>query len=404
MEILYIGKLCDDELFKIIENKQQPYSVAQYMYEKALCDELKKNKNLNINFISIYQTEYFPKDNFIFKRKKNKSEGFKYIKFINIPYLRELSYFISTCLYIIMWYCNILGKKDKCIFTSNHFLPVSLAVVLLSKFFSIKRIVTFTDLSLFTYSREKIEKMKFYKKLFIKPYISLVNRLQQSYNAYILFSKGMNQIVNPKNKPYIIMEGIFNNNNLDLTLKSSRVNSIAYAGTLNKEVGIDKILDVFSLIKDKNIELWLIGKGDMVNEIIEKSKCNSNIKYLGFMSRNYVFEKLKEAKLLINLRNPNDIYTKCSFPSKMFEYMVSGTPVLTTKLDGIPDEYYNYLFTVDNYLNIEIANKIVEILNYSNNEREKLGSNARDFILNNKNSVSQVKLITNFLFKIIWEK
>ena len=58
---------------------------------------------------------------------------------------------------------------------------------------------------------------------------------------------------------------------------------------------------------------------------------------------------MKEAKLLINLRNPEDKYTKYSFPSKTFEYMVSGTPFFTTKLEGIPSEYYNYLYCIDSY-------------------------------------------------------
>ncbi len=75
MKILYLGKICDHELYKIRENKQQPYFVAQFMFEKALYDELKKHNNISVEGISIYQTEYFPNDNFIFRRKKSKLEG-----------------------------------------------------------------------------------------------------------------------------------------------------------------------------------------------------------------------------------------------------------------------------------------------------------------------------------------
>ena len=50
------------------------------------------------------------------------------------------------------------------------------------------------------------------------------------------------------------------------------------------------------------------------------------------------------ATLLINPRFSNEEYTKYSFPSKNMEYMASGTPILTTKLPGMPKEYYEYIY------------------------------------------------------------
>ena len=71
---------------------------------------------------------------------------------------------------------------------------------------------------------------------------------------------------------------------------------------------------------------------------------------------------MSNADLLVNLRDSRIEYTKLSFPSKMFDYMASGTPVLTTKLDGIPIEYYDYVFSIDSYSSSSIADKIREIL------------------------------------------
>lgn len=400
MNILYFGKICDNDLFKKKEKNKQPYFIAQYMYEKALCDEFLKNEELDLEIISIYQTEYFPKDSLFFYRNSKEKNKIDYLKFINLPYLRELTYFISACIHIIKWYIKHKGEKNKCIYSSCHFAPVSLAIVIMGKLLSIKRIVTFTDLSLFTYSSEKINKMKVYKKIIMRPYVYLVNMLQKSYDAYILFSKKMNEIVNLNKKPYLVIEGIYNSQHLNLDDINTKANAIAHAGTLNKEYGIEKILNVFALIDDPTLELWLIGKGDMTNEIIEKSKHDNRIKYLGFMQRSEVFEKLKKARLLVNLRNTDDVYTKYSFPSKMFEYMASGTPVLTTKLEGIPHEYYNYLYTTESYNDEVIKNKIVEILNKNDKDRLEFGMKARKYILNEKNSRKQVQKIVNFLRNI----
>jgi len=36
-----------------------------------------------------------------------------------------------------------------------------------------------------------------------------------------------------------------------------------------------------------------------------------------------------------------------SFPSKLIEYMASATPVLTTRLPGIPPEYEPYVYWIE---------------------------------------------------------
>ena len=404
MNILYFGKIVDEQLHNENEEKRKnPYNTAQYSYEKAFCDEMCKKSKMEI--ASIYQLNNFPKAQLIFGRKKQKFQNtqMKYIHFINIPFFKEICYFFSTCLKVIKWGIKNRKQNNKYIYANTHYAPVSLGIVLMGKLLKIKKVITFTDLSLFTYSEERIKKMPLYKKIVIRPYVKLVNKLQQSYDLYVLFSKQMNDIVNPRKKPYLVMEGIYNSDNLNLD-KVKKENAIAHAGTLNKEVGIDKILDVFSKIEDDNLELWLIGKGDMDETIKKATKKDKRIKFLGFLPNTQVFEHLKRAKLLINLRNPEDIYTRYSFPSKTFEYMVSGTPFFTTKLAGIPKEYYKYLYTIDSYNTDDIKNKILEILNEEDKNLENFGLQAKEFILKNKNAEKQVDKIFDFFMINVEEK
>ena len=51
---------------------------------------------------------------------------------------------------------------------------------------------------------------------------------------------------------------------------------------------------------------------------------------------------------MINPRSTLDDFTKYSFPSKTIEYMYSGTPLLTTRLKGIPNEYFDFVFSAEN--------------------------------------------------------
>lgn len=395
IDILYFGNFCDEKLHLKDEKENKfPYRMAQYNYEKAFLDEMCKLNNVNI--VSLYQQSNFPKKELFFSRAKFRKDNIKidYVPYINLPFIKETMFFIDTCIKIINW--NKKSKeKSKCIFANIHYAPVSFAIVTMGKILNIKKAITFTDLSLYTYSKDKQKNMAWYKKMIIKPYIELVNKLQKSYNLYILFSKEMKNVVNPQGNPFIVMEGIYNPDKLDFN-KTKKEKAIAYAGKLNKEVGVDKILQVFSKMKDKDLELWLLGSGDMEKEIIEAAKKDKRIKFLGFKTRKEVFEYLKKAKVLVNLRNPKLEYTKYSFPSKTFEYMVSGTPFVTTKLEGIPEEYGNYIFFTE-YKDEEIIKKIEEILKKDEKDLELLGNKARKFVIENKSAVKQVERINEFL-------
>lgn len=395
IDILYFGNFCDEKLHLKDEKENKfPYRMAQYNYEKAFLDEMCKLNNVNI--VSLYQQSNFPKKELFFSRAKYMKDHIKidYVPYINLPFIKETMFFIDTCVKIIKW-----NKKsednNKCIFANIHYAPVSLAIVAMGNILNIKKVITFTDLSLYTYSKDKQKNMAWYKKMIIKPYIELVNKLQKSYNLYILFSKEMKNVVNPQGNPFIVMEGIYNPDKLDFN-KTKKEKAIAYAGKLNKEVGVDKILQVFSKMKDKDLELWLLGSGDMEKEIIEAAKKDKRIKFLGFKTREEVFEYLKKAKVLVNLRNPKLEYTKYSFPSKTFEYMVSGTPFVTTKLEGIPEEYGNYIFFTE-YKDDAIIKNIEEILQKDEKKMELLGNKAREFVIENKSAVKQVGRINEFL-------
>ncbi|AMB97022.1 glycosyltransferase [Aerococcus urinaeequi] len=401
MNILYFGKISENEVFVELEKKQKPYVIAQTMYEKAICEELKLRDDVKLDINTIFQTEYFPNDKLIIN-KNSKKLSYYYIPYINLPFLRELSYFIISCIRILFWKFKHRKDDELIIYSSNHFPPVSMAIVLIGGLLRIPKVVTFTDLPLFTYSQEKILKMKIYKRVIIKPYLRLVNLLQQKYDGYILFSKAMNKIVNKRGAPNCIVEGAYNSDQIDLSITSKpKEFIIAHAGTLNREVGIEKIIEVFDNIKTENVQLWLIGTGDMTPDIIEKANLDSRIKYFGFLPKPEVFSLLKKATLLINLRNPEDIYTKYSFPSKMFEYMVSGTPTLTTKIEGIPTEYYNYVYSVDGYESNDIAKEIDDILGKDKFELTSIGLKAREYVIQNKNASIQANKIAALLKKVI---
>ena len=104
----------------------------------------------------------------------------------------------------------------------------------------------------------------------------------------------------------------------------------------------------------------------------------------------------KSSTVLVNPRANNFSFTKFSFPSKIMEYMSSGTPVLAYKLDGMPDEYLNYMYIIPEHENgLYLALK--EVLSKNDNELIEIGLKAKEFMLLHKNSKVQTKKILTML-------
>ena len=80
--------------------------------------------------------------------------------------------------------------------------------------------------------------------------------------------------------------------------------------------------------------------------------------------------------------------------------MVSGTPVLTTILPGMPVEYHQYVYmfdkgeTVDGY-----ASVLNQVLSLPLEQLQEKGKEARQWVLRNKNNYLQAKRIIDLLGK-----
>lgn len=408
MDILYYGLASDNERFQKHSHKSNsPYMVAQQMFEVAMIEGLEKRENVKLFCNYILQDNSYPKSKTLYvkniTKKLTKKTIVKYIPYINLPAIRFVSLFFSTLLRTAKWCLKYRNSKQKVILSAVNYLPVSYANMIVSKLFNVNNACIFTDSTAFLLLNERIKKMSFIKRLVIPIYTKLVRQTERSYDGYIFFSKYMDEVINKNKKPYIVMEGIFNPDGLDLK-EVKKEKAIMYAGSLFEEYGIKLFLDAFKLIQDKDMQLWIFGGGEMVDYIQKLSKEDSRIKYMGFKPRDEVFEYEKKATLLINTRFSKDLYTKLSFPSKTFEYMVSGTPFLTTKIGGIPSEYYQYLYTIDIETPDQIKQKIINIFEESNEERLNFGIRARNFILQNKNAEVQTRKIYEFLENLTSER
>lgn len=207
-------------------------------------------------------------------------------------------------------------------------------------------------------------------------------------DAYILLTEAMNDVVNVSRiKPYVVIEG-----QADSSMKNypnefhhkDKPYVCLYSGSINRIHGIEYMVEGFLKAKLENVELHIYGGGDFEVELKSISKNNKNVKYFGVKLIDEVIKAQIRATILINPRPTNQEFVKYSFPSKNMEYMASGTPVLTTKLSGMPIEYYEYVMLIHEETADGICEDLKKIFNSNMTELHELGRKAKDFVLKNK--------------------
>lgn len=221
-------------------------------------------------------------------------------------------------------------------------------------------------------------------------------------DGFVFLTKQMDEVVNSKKKPFIVLEGhvdknlskIGNEQKWEIT-EGKKV--IIYAGGVHKIFGIDYLVEGFIKASIQDSELRVFGDGDYREDLERICKQNNNIVYMGVKENREIVYQEQRASLLVNPRPSAPVYTKYSFPSKNMEYMVSGTPVLTTCLPGMPDEYKDYVYVINDENVDGVAESIKTVFRDSFEERCKKADAARNFVMENKNNRVQAAKILTFI-------
>lgn len=223
------------------------------------------------------------------------------------------------------------------------------------------------------------------------------NRLYRNIDKFVLLTDQMAKRLNIK-VPYMVMEGIAPEaDRLTDDFYAGKFKNdtyILYSGTLNYEFGIDTLLKAFSMVRNTGVKLIICGFGEAEESI--KNSDDNRIVFLGKIERSQVLALQRSAAVLVNPRQNNHEFTKYSFPSKTMEYLSSGVPVVAYKLDGIPNEYDEYINYVPDNTPESLAKLLERFCSLSAEERQIIGKKASDFVLNEKNRVKQTKRISDF--------
>lgn len=395
MKVIFIGGLYPKEREnEIRENSIGRIDNAANNFQWALLKGL-DNFYSKIKVVSAPSIKAYP---FNYKKRVFKESSFKHnskstdycIGFINLPLIRHISR--ERSVYEKLNKITHIGEQTLIIIYSIHSPFLKAAVKFKNKNSNVTLCLIAPDLP--QYMSES--KNPIYRSL---KYIDskIINKCLYSIDCFVLLSDAMKEAVKVGNRPWIRIEGLFDSDNKMISSHKEKYKTILYTGSLEKRFGILNLLDAFDSIQDPDYRLWICGDGDTRNEIIERANDDSRIKYFGEIPYHQILLLQKKATVLVNPRTSEGDFTKYSFPSKTMEYLASGTPAILHRLQGIPDEYFDYCYVAEEENKEGLKNKILEVCERPQLELNRFGERASDFIIENKNSFIQAQKIYDMI-------
>lgn len=387
MKVILIAPLIDEITYKNIQKKESITNPGQKFYDLLYAGLINNNMETKVySFIKEDYTKYIDSGNL-----------FSYVIIKGNSYA-EKRYALNRMVKKVL---EIIDTDDVIIADGEAYWTLKAALKTRNtKGNTVVALITDFPNNVYAYSSNINQQniiLRNIKKLYAK---SKLNTFRKA-DAYILLTQQMREVV-AKKKPWIVIEGFTDINLLtnDYKSRTSKKKNIVYLGALNGKSGILKLVQAIQKINREDIELHVYGKGEYVESIKKFALEDSRIKYCGVTSLESVMEIEQRAYLLINPRPSNQNFNKYSFPSKTLEYMSSGTPVITTKLAGIPTEYNEYLYFFNDYNAESMAVELTDIIDKDEIELIDIGSKARSYVLTYKNNVVQAKKIIDFIFSL----
>lgn len=382
MHFLYVGYYVDDAVFyEILKRKINNMSVARQKFEYNLLSHLENfTEGDTVDYISYvptadgftvpeYSTIGNAKINHIPINRKNMSDTLSAMKRFS-QYLKSLGEEKLRGLRVIMYDVN----------------PMFLIPLLrIRKKYGIKIVMVCAELPCLRRGNGQLR-----YKVRNRVFSYFANR----FDGYVLFAESMTEKLKSENKPYLVVEGIAPA--LFGEPKPNKKNIMMYAGGFAADNNVRMMVDACLHLPQID-ELWLCGGGPDAAYVTEKAKEDSRIRYFGMVENDRVRQMETEAKLLINIRNPEAELTKYSFPSKLLEYIASGSMVLSSKLGGIPEEYFEHLVLLDEVNEESFEGALNKIFSMDDEVYVEKCRAAQNFISEHKNADVQASRIIAFV-------
>lgn len=401
MNILYLGKFFPQTMLRTIKaDSKGKIGFSNHNFEMSILNGLCQQEGISLRCITLPGVFSYPQNNRNFITKSEyydfRNTHITSVGFCNLIGIKELWATIN-CARTIMGEISKFqeGVINVVINTPDSRLLDALEIVKKKCGRSITQTVIIPDIPSMVSSMDKQNFIK--SALLVRRDKKSMEQTSES-NGLVLLTEAMMDFVSKPVK-HIVMEGIVDIGTMDKNgvedIGDKKI--ILYTGTLRKIFGVQNLVKAFQLMPDEDAELWICGAGDSKDFIENAATKDSRIKFFGLVESSKALEMQHKATILVNPRTSEGEYTKYSFPSKTMEYLLAGKSTVANRLPGIPEEYFNYVYTPIDESVEALADCLANVLHMNAEERVVRAEAGRRFILEKKNSKVQMERVIKMI-------
>lgn len=398
MRIFFLSTALSDEIFNEIAARCKRFkpTFSGVGFDRNVAVGL--SRLTDVTGVSLYPLPSYPKYPSVWKEEQEYCiENFSCVvpPMLNLPIVKEYIYCRRAIRYIKK---QLKRDETAVIVTCGLYRSLLRPAGKLKKKYGIPVCSIVPDLPelMITY-RKDFSKLR---QLLNKWDVEKARKFRECSDGFVFLSQYMEPQVNKQKKPYIVVDGL-----CSLPVVQDREiqeeQYVLYAGKITEKFGVRQLIEGFQSADIPGLKLYLCGDGDYADSVREIAQHDDRVQYLGLVSHEKVLELEMNAALLVDPRPTDNEIVKMSFPSKILEYMASGTPVLTTNLPCFAPEYALYQYRIQQETAEGIRDALQTVFSKSEQERTALGQAAKRFILENKTLDKQCEKIFSLLNEVV---
>ena len=386
MKVLLVGVSAEPSIIAEINAVSRPdatISVAATKFTRLVLDGFRHHMGSRCDNILLVPAGMFPQSRVRWWTARRVGDRY-YIPFLNVFLLKQIGISLTVAWRVVRWSIANRGDKRVVVFTCIY-LPFLAPLAALKRLAGLRLASFVPDLP--EYEFDYFATSSPLKRALIPVYIRLTRMLYAPLDYFVFLTDAMKEKF-PR-RPYEVIEGFADAHHAAGETPCDGRKLVMYSGSLLEKFGIRTLIDAFRSIPGDQ-ELWLFGTGDMADEARAAAEADRRIRVFGVVSNDQVLSHQRCATVLVDPRPASSEFTRYSFPSKILEYMSSGRPVLTTRLPGIPSDYHDKLWFIEDDSVEGMRAALVRALDTTEAERTSFGRRAADYALAEKNNVTRV--------------
>ncbi len=395
LKLLYIGSVLPDRK----EFFTSAFSRAGTMFQLNLLLGLKHAGLIPSSILSYLQIRSFPGSGQLWlgscQAMLPENMPVSLLPFVNVTPIKQISLGVITLFRILKWGWHHRLTAHKVIYTFNLTVPPGIFTLVGARLIGAKAVDSLNDINIpgQTVPNSFFNRVDFFLQRKIIPlfdgHVSVSDRIMEDFapgRQFVRLEGGVTAEM--LHKPDAAGRNPWN--------KTSRF-TIVSAGSLDEANGFKVLLEAFSQLQGDQYRLFIAGGGPLSSEVQKAAELDTRISYYGFIPFAEVLALYRSANVLINMRLTKTLDTKYFFPSKMMEYLASGTPVISTCTGHVESDFGDFVFLLRDETATSLAEMIRQVKSLDPSLLAERGLKAQAYMEKNKTWDAHGRKVADFI-------